>query len=159
MKKLTILTCTMIALGFMAITVRAQSPHYITGPDASLDDNNYCVAFKEAGLGSGGVQVTYTVTADATFTFQCFTKKGNMPQGEPNSVSFSGLTGQTTLTAHNGQITGEVCLVPQGAGRCRGKGLVNRLVGACYQNVTFSDTATGDTFDMPTLFSGVGCPP
>ncbi len=45
MKKLIILTCTMIALGFMATTVRAQSPHFIKGPTASLDTSTgeYCV--------------------------------------------------------------------------------------------------------------------
>jgi hypothetical protein len=124
MKKLSILTCTMIALGFMATIVRADSPHYIKGPTASLDANgDYCVSFKEAGLGS--TPITYTLTAgDGTvFTFQCFTKSGNRPQGEPNGISGSGETNVTTLTPHNGQITASICLTPEQDGAsCTGKG-------------------------------------
>jgi hypothetical protein len=107
MKKLSILTCTMIALGFMATTVRADNPHYIKGPTASLSsDGAYCVSFKEAGLGS--TEIFYTLTADATFTWQCFTKSGNNPQGSPNTVSFSGDTRTVGIVPHNGQITGSV---------------------------------------------------
>src|SRR2546428_10437606 len=99
MKNLSILTCTMIALSsFMAINVQA-GPHFITGPTASLGtDGDYCVAFKEAGLGGGNF--TFTITAaTAKFTFQCFTKSNNTPQGAPNSVNFSKLSAQTTLAS------------------------------------------------------------
>jgi hypothetical protein len=160
MKKLTILTCTMIALGFMATTVRAQSPHYIKGPTASLDANgDYCVSFKETGLGS--TPITYTLTAgDGTiFTFQCFTKKGNTPQGAPNGISGSGDSTSSTITPHNGQISATICLTPEQDGaHCQGQGLVLRLIGVCYQNVTFTDTGTGQTFNLDPLSSGVGCP-
>src|SRR5437762_7597177 len=135
MKRLSITILAMVAFaGFMATTVRAQSPHYIKGPTGSLSGNDYCVSFKEAGLGSGGVQVTYTISADATFTYQCFTKSNNTPQGAPNSLSFPHETSQTTLTAHNGQITGSVCLEPEGSGSCQGHGLESRLIGVCYTN-------------------------
>ena len=156
MKRLNILILT-IASSMLAINANAQSPHYIKGPSGALSGNDYCVSFKEAGLGSGGVQVTYTITADATFTYQCFTRSNNTPQGEPNSFSFPNDTNQTTLTAHNGQITGSVCLVPEGSGSCQGKGLVSRLVGVCYENVHFTDTATGQDYPQPDASSGTGC--
>jgi hypothetical protein len=156
MKKLSILTCTMIALGFMATTVRADSAHYIKGPTASLSGNDYCVSFKEAGLGS--TPVTYTITSDATFTWQCFTRSNNTPQGSPNSVSFPHDTNTITVQPHNGQITGELCLTPEGSGNCQGHGLVSRLIGVCYTNVTFTDSATGQTFTLDDMSSGTGCP-
>jgi hypothetical protein len=141
MKKLSILTFTMIALSsFMATTVRADSPHFLKAT-ASYDPTtgDLCVSFKEVGLGS--TPVTYTITADATFTFQCFTKSNNQPQGPPNSVSFSGDSAQETLTPHNGQITSSLCLSPEkdGAG-CQGGGLVLKLIAADYAGATFCDS-------------------
>jgi hypothetical protein len=143
MKKISILTLTMIALAsFMATTVSAQSPHFIKGPTAVYDSStgDLCVSFKEAGLGNA--PITYTITtADATFTFQCFTKSNNQPQGDPNGVSISDLSASTTLTPRNGQITGSLCLSPEkdGAG-CQGGGLVLKLLAASYSGVQFCDS-------------------
>jgi hypothetical protein len=160
MKKFSILTITVLALsGFAATSVRAQSPHYIKGPTASLSGNDYCVSFKEAGLGS--TPITYTITAGTgtTFTYQCFTKSSNTPQGAPNSVSGSGETSSTTLTPHNGSITATLCLLPEQDGAsCQGHGLELRLVGVCYQNVTFTDTGTNQTFTLDDMSAGSGCP-
>jgi hypothetical protein len=159
MKKLSILTCTMIALGFMATTVRADSPHFIKGPTATLDTNTgeYCVSFKEAGLGS--TPVTYTITAGegTLFTYQCFTKSGNNPQGSPNGISGSGDSTSTTITPHNGQVSATICLIPTPGGHCQGGGLVLRLVGADYDNVTFTDGLSAP-INIPDACSGVGCP-
>ena len=160
MKKLSILICTMIALGFMATTVRAQSPHFIKGPTATLDTNTgeYCVSFKEAGLGSGPVTYTITAGTGTTFTYQCFTKSGNNPQGSPNSVSGSGDSTSTTITPHNGTVSSTICLIPeQGGASCQGGGLVLRLVGTDYDNVTFTD-GLGTTVNIPDACSGSGCP-
>src|SRR5215212_10477644 len=102
------------AAAFSSTTAQAQSPHFIKGPTAALDTStgDYCVSFKEAGLGN--TPITYTITAQtATFTFQCFTKSNNQPQGAPNSVSFSNVSTSTTLTPRNGQITGSLCLIPE----------------------------------------------
>jgi hypothetical protein len=142
MKRLTILTLAVIALStFMATTVRAQSPHFIKGPTATLtSDGDLCVSFKEAGLGS--TPITYTISAGSeNFTFQCFTRNGNTPQGDPNGVSFSNVSAQTTLTPHNGQITGSLCLIPdQDGASCQGHGLVLKFIAAEYDSVTFCDT-------------------
>jgi hypothetical protein len=153
MRRFMMLTISVLALSsLMATTLRADSPHFIKGPSISFDSatGDHCVSFKEAGLGN--TPITYTIVAEtATFTFQCFTKSDNQPQGEPNSISFSNETATTTLTPRNGQITGSLCLLPEqdGAG-CQGKGLVLKLLAASYTNVTFCDA----TDNLCTTFEG-----
>jgi hypothetical protein len=152
MKKLSILICTMIALtGFMATTVRAGA-HFIKAT-ATLDPNTgqYCVSFKEAGLGS--TPVTYELTAGTeNFTFQCFTRKGNTPEGDPNGVSISNDSTQATLTPRNGQITASLCLTPdQDGASCQGHGLVLKLTAAEYINVTFCDITNSVCSAVPDL--------
>ena len=171
MKKLSILICTMIALsGFMATTVRAQSPHFIGTPTFSFDNTtgDLCASFKEAGLGS--TPVTYTLTADTeTFTFQCFTKSNNTPQGDPNSTSISNASTSTTITPHNGQITGSLCLTPCQGGSCQGGGLVLKLIAASYTgpitlcdqfgNCVTSDESFGGNLTSPIKASTLSpCP-
>jgi hypothetical protein len=159
MKKLSILTLTMIALGFMATTARADSPHFIKGPTASLDTSTgeYCVSFKEAGLGSTPVTYTLTAGAGTVFYYQCFTKSGNQPQGSPNGVSGSGDSTSTQITPRNGQVSATICLIPmQDGASCQGGGLRLRLVGTDYDNVTFTD-GLGNSFTIANTCSGVGC--
>ena len=161
MKRLSILTIAMIALSsFVATTVRAQSPHFIKGPTATLDTSTgeYCVSFKEAGLGSTPVTYTLTAGAGTVFTYQCFTKSGNNPQGAPNFVDGSNLTTVTTITPHNGTVSATICLTPEQDGAsCQGKGLVLRLIGTDYDNVTFSD-GLGNNVAIADACSGSGCP-
>jgi len=161
MKRLSILTIAMIALSsFVATTVRAQSPHFIKGPTATLDTSTgeYCVSFKEAGLGSTPVTYTLTAGAGTVFTYQCFTKSDNSPSGSPNGVSGSGDTTVTTITPHNGTVSATICLTPEQDGAsCQGKGLVLRLIGTDYDNVTFSD-GLGNNVAIADACSGSGCP-
>ncbi len=85
MRHFTMLTISVLALsGMMAPTLRADSPHFIKGPTAFLDTStgDYTVSFKEAGLGNTRITYSLTVTT-AKFTFQCFTKSGNTPEGAP----------------------------------------------------------------------------
>ena len=159
MKRLSILTLTMIALaGFMATTVRADSPHFIK-VSSSFDTKTgeFCVTFKEAGLGN--TPVTYVLSAPgSTFVYQCFTKSNNTPQGSPNSVSGSGDATSTTITPHNGTVSATICLIPQQDGAsCQGGGLVLRLIGTDYDNVTFTD-GLGNNITIPDACSGSGCP-
>ena len=158
MKKLSILTCTMIALSsFMATTVRADSPHFIKVSSTLNSDGTYCVSFKEAGLGS--TPVTYTLSAPgSTFVYQCFTKSNNTPQGAPNGVSPSSVSTSDTITPRNGQVSATICLTPQQDGAsCQGGGLVLKLIAVDYDNVTFSD-GVGNTVPIPDACSGSGCP-
>ena len=161
MKHLSILTLTIIALSsFMATTVQADSPHFVRGPTASLDTQtgDYCVTFKEAGLGN--LPITYVITAQtADFTFQCFTRHGNEPQGDPNHISVSNLSAQTTIQPHNGQITGTLCLSPQQDGaHCQGRGLVLKLIHVAYLNVQLCDVSNNVCANAASL-SGDIVPP
>jgi len=151
MKKTSILILTMLALSsFMATTVRADSPHFIRGPTASFDSStgDLCVSFKEAGLGNAPITYTLSVGSEL-FTFQCFTRHGNEPQGDPNNVSFSDVSTSTTITPHNGQITASICLEPQqGDADCQGGGLVLKLLAASYLDIHFCDVTDNICFDL-----------
>jgi len=118
-----------------------DSPHFIKGPTAALDTStgDYTVSFKEAGFGN--TPVTYELkAATESFTFQCFTKSNNTPQGAPNSISLSDVSTETTLTPRNGQITGSISLIPEQDGaNCQGKGLKLCLTAVSYSDVTFQD--------------------
>src|SRR5262245_26161305 len=138
--------------------LRAQCAHFVNGPTAAIDSStgDYTVSFKEAGLGN--TPITYSLTADsANFTFQCFTKSGNNPQGAPNGVSFSSDTVFVTLTPRNGQITGSISLIPQQDGAsCQGNGLNLFLTAAAYSGVTFCDVTDNLCQSVPDLqVSGV----
>jgi hypothetical protein len=153
MKQLSILTLTMLALtGFMATTVQAGSAHFLKA-SASVDPKTgeYCVTFKEAGLGN--TAITYVLQAGTEqFTFQCFTKSNNTPQGDPNGQTFSDASTSTTILPHNGQVTGTLCLDPQqGTADCQGGGLVLKLTAVDYENVTLTDTTNGAQISLPTL--------
>lgn len=139
----------MMALATVTVAL-ADSPHFVRGPVASFDSGtgDLCVSFKEAGLGN--TPITYTLTVGTEqFTFQCFTRHGNEPQGDPNNVSFSDQSVSTTITPHNGQITGELCLEPQqGDADCQGGGLVLKLIAAVYGGITFCDETDNICFDL-----------
>jgi hypothetical protein len=132
------------------MTVKADSPHFTRGPrpvfDASTGD--FCVTFTENGLGN--TPITYTLSAGSElFTWQCFTKSGNEPQGDPNGQSFSDQTVSTTITPHNGRIRGSLCLEPQqGDAGCQGRGLRLRLIAAAYTGLTFCDQTNNICFDL-----------
>src|SRR5947209_2191512 len=80
MKKLSILTLTMIALaGFMATTVRAQSPHFLScGASGVNSDGTLNASFKIAGLGSNQ-SIDVTAGADADATYGCLNVGDNCP--------------------------------------------------------------------------------
>jgi hypothetical protein len=155
MKKLSILTLTMLALS--SFIAWADSPHFVRGPTAALDGQTgaLCVNFKEAGLGN--LPITYTLTAGTeTFTFQCFTRHDNEPQGEPNFISFSDQSVSTTIQPHNGQITGSLCLDPQqGDADCQGGGLILKLIHVLYGDITFCDATNNICFDFGTFDTDV----
>jgi hypothetical protein len=134
----------------MASLVQADNPHFVRGPIAAFDSStgDFCVKFTEAGLGN--TPITYTMSVGSElFTFQCFTKSGNQPQGDPNGQSFSDQSVSTTITPHNGRIRGELCLEPQkGDAGCQGHGLRLKLIAASYQDVTFCDATNGICVDM-----------
>lgn len=154
MRHFTILTiCLAVVACFTTTAAVAQSPHFIGTPTGTLSTTtgDYVASFKEAGLGN--TPITYALTATTeTFTFQCFTKSGNMPQGAPNSVSFSAQSSFVTIQPRNGQITGSVSLTPEQDGAsCQGGGLVLFLIAVDYEGVTLTDMTDGITVSLPSL--------
>src|SRR5262245_43391018 len=152
----TLLLLSILVLS--SIQLRAQSPHFVKGPIATIDSTigDYTVTFKEAGLGN--TPITFSLTAQTEhFTFQCFTKSHNTPNGAPNGVSFSNESTFVTLQPRNGQITGSISLVPQQDGAdCQGNGLLLFLIAAAYSGVQFCDVTDNLCQTMPDLsVSGV----
>src|SRR6266436_5373380 len=92
-------------------------PHFNEDPVVSGVDSktgNITVTWTEEGLGTSGNAITYDFTAGpVTFTWQCFTKSGNQPQGTPNSTSQSELTNTVSLFPNrSGRISGSLTLSP-----------------------------------------------
>jgi hypothetical protein len=154
MKKLSILTCTMIALGFMATTVRAQNVHFIKcSANGVTNDGELNACFKIAGLGANE-SLDVTATADGSAVYACL----NHGQKCPNAANKSTVTG--TVTAHgifqsgkNGQITGCLTLDPPPNTdlNCpNGQRLV--LVSVSFTNVSVSAPGAGDCIPSPGTF-------
>src|SRR4030095_16984085 len=147
MKKLIVPLVILFALCGVA---QAQNAHFIRGPRANFDAStgDFCVSFTEAGLGN--TPITYTLSAAGElFTFQCFTRSNNTPQGDPNGQSFSDESVSTTIVPHNGRIRGSLCLEPQlGDAGCQGHGLVLKLIAASYSDITFCDSTNNICFDL-----------
>ena len=128
--------CTVVGVAY------AASPHFISASD-SIDatTGDLTATFKEAGLGN--TPITYDLSASTLYEFQCLTKRGNKPQGSPNAGGPSSENTQTTITPHNGQITGSLTLdvtFPPTTASCQGGGLKLCLVSASYTDVQLVDT-------------------
>ncbi len=152
MKNLTMSAFGLLVIGVLYVgTASAQSPHFIYA-NGSLDKaGDYVASFKEVGLGN--TPITYVLSAaTATFTYQCFTRSNNTPQGSPNSVSFcfSNESTSSTITPRNGQITGGLTLSPEQDGAsCQGHGPVLKLVAVDYEGVTLCDTTDNVCVNLP----------
>jgi hypothetical protein len=128
----------------------ASSPHFVKATGAVDGDGNYTASFKEAGLAN--TPITYTLTSgNTTFTFQCYTKSGNRPQGEPNGASFSNQLAMGTFPpSRNGQITASLTMSPlQGNADCQGGGLKLCLVAAAYRDMVLTDTTNNVFANLP----------
>jgi hypothetical protein len=181
MKKLSILTLTMIALSsFMAITVWAASPHFLrcaasgVNPDGTLN-----VSFTIAGLGDNQ-SLTVTASADANATYGCLnhgqqcpnaankvnvqtdvSATGTFPSGKNGQVTacltveVSGrVTAQGTFTSgKNGSIRGSLTVDPPPTTlNCPG-GQTLVLVSVSYTNVSVSAPGAGDCNTSPGTFA------
>jgi len=116
--------------------------HFISASDTiDKTTGDLTASFKEAGLGN--TPITYDLSANTHYLFQCFTKSGNKPQGTPNAGGPSSENAQTTIQPHNGQITGSLTLdvtFPPTNVACQGGGLKLCLVSATYTDVVLTDT-------------------
>ena len=150
MQRFSILAICLMAC--LTATTAWAGPHFVGTPTGTLNaSGDYVASFKEAGLGD--TPITYSLAATTeTFTFQCFTKSGNTPEGSPNSVTFSGQSSFVTITPRNGQITGSVLLTPEQDGAsCQGGGLRLFLIAVDYEGVTLTDTTDGVSVSLPSV--------
>ncbi len=131
------LSATLLAGTAMA----AANFHYANGAlvTSGAEAGNYTASFKETGLGN--TPITYDLEATVKYTFQCFTKSGNNPQGSPNIGGPSVENTQTTITPHNGQITGSLTLDVGGLKLC--------LTAVSYTGVSLMDTNNHLTAGLP----------
>jgi hypothetical protein len=155
MKKLSILTCTMIALAsFMAITVWAANPHFLRCRTSGLNsDGTLDVCFKIVGLGKNQT-LTVTASADANATYACLNNGGECPNAA-NKVSVSGtVTAQGTFqSGKNGQITACLTVDPPPTSLTCPPGQDLVLVSVSYTNVSVSAPGAGSCDTSPATFS------
>jgi hypothetical protein len=154
MKKVSISTLSLaLAATLSGLSAWADSPHFIKATGSLDNDGDYVASFKEAGLGTNQT-IDYVLSAGAgtQFTYQCYTRSNNSPQGDPNNVFPSDLkTGGTFNSGKNGQITASLTLVPQPTDGCQGGGLKLCLDFVSYQNVVLTDTTNGVSIGLPSL--------
>lgn len=157
MLRFTRIAMSLAILGCLAATTAlAQNGHYITlSPSISGTTGCYNITLKEAGLGNSGVtSVSYDLSATATFTAACFTKKGHVVQGQPKSGSGSA-SSITTLQVRNGSTQGTVSICPAAFTLpdpgCTGSQIL-AITSASYTNVTLNDQLASDvTAGVQTL--------
>lgn len=122
----------------------ADSPHYVSGPTASVQDNSLIVSWKAAGLGNTVTSADFNLSGTVTTTSQCFTKSGNpvngVPKSETNNVNQTG-----TFPVRNGQTTGSFTVSPLSTLTCTG----NQNV--VIQSVHFDLKLTGNELPPVTL--------
>lgn len=131
-----------VTAGVSAPAALADSPHYVKGPTATVQDNSLVVSWKAAGLGNTVTSADFALTGTVTTTSQCFTKSGNPVNGVPKSETTNvNLTG--TFPVRNGQTTGSFTISPLSTLTCTGNQHVVIL------SVSFDLTLTGN--DLPPV--------
>jgi hypothetical protein len=155
MKKLSILTLTMIALsGFMATTVRAQNPHFLRcGASGVNSDGTLNASFKIAGLGSNqSIDVTASASADATYA--CRNNGGQCPNAANKVNVQSDVSATGTFTSgKNGSITASLTVDPPPTSLTCPGGQKLVLVSVSYTNVSVSASGAGDCNTSPGSFA------
>jgi hypothetical protein len=154
MKKLNILTCTMIALGFMATTVWAGSPHFIRCRTSGLNsDATLDVCFKIAGLGKNQL-LTVTASAHADAVYACKNNGQQCPNAANKVNVQADVSAQGTFqSSKNGQITACLTIDPPPTTLTCPPGQDLVLVSVSYTNVSVSAPGAADCNTSPESFS------
>ena len=155
MKKLSILTCTMIALGsFMAITVWAASPHFLrTSASGVNSDGTVNVCFKIAGLGANE-SLTVTAGAAADATYGCLNRGGQCPNAANKVNVQSDVSASGTFTSgKNGSITACLAVEPPDTTLTCPGGQRLVLVSVSYTNLSVSAPGAGTAAVPPGTFA------
>jgi len=155
MKKLSILTPTMIALSsFMAITVWAASPHFLrcsvsgVNSDGSLD-----VCFKIAGLGANQT-LTVTASAHADAIYGCLNHGQQCPNAANKVEVQADVSATGTFTSgKNGSIRASLSVDPPPTELTCPNGQRLVLVSVSYTNVSVSAPGAGDCETSPGTFA------
>ena len=138
-----------VLVSVCAVTVLAQSPHFIRS-SASLDnDGSLVVSWKEAGLGANAL-ITYTASADATASYACVNHGGQCPQAA-NKEDVAGPVSATGIfsSGKNGQITASLTVEPPPTTLvCPGNQVVE-LAAVSYTNIALSDDTNGISAAVP----------
>jgi hypothetical protein len=155
--------CIMASIAMVSLTTGvalADNPHYVTGPDATLNGSgDAVVSWKEAGLGSIiPAEVTYTADADGTATYACINKGGNHPSAS-NKQAVNGpveATG-TFPIGKNGSITGSLSISPPASTlNCPG-GQAERLACVSYSGISLTSSAQMKTVAANPSSLGPAC--
>jgi hypothetical protein len=155
MKKLSILTLTMIALSsFMAITVWAVSPHFINCSASGVNsDGSLNVCFKIAGLGTNQT-LTVTASATADAVYGCLNHGQQCPNAA-NKVEVKAdvsASGQFT-SGKNGQITACLTVDPPPTTLTCPNGQELVLVSVSYTDVKVTAPGAGECDTSPGTFA------
>src|SRR4029450_9264082 len=173
MKKLSILTLTMVALvGFMAATVWATSPHFLRCAASGVNsDGTLDVSFTIAGLGDnqaltvtapaqvgagcGDTQaVPVTATPHSDSVYGCLNRGQQCPNAANKVEVHTDVSATGTFTSgKNGSIRASLTVDPPPTTlRCPG-GQTLVLVSISYTNVSVSAPGAGDCDTSPGTFA------
>jgi hypothetical protein len=102
-----------------ALAALADSPHYVNGPTATVQDNSLVVSWKATGPGNTVTSADFALNGTVSTTSQCFTQSGSpvngVPKSETNNVNQTG-----TFPVRNGQTTGSFTVSPLSTLTCTG---------------------------------------
>src|SRR6266566_8960454 len=155
MKKLSILTFTMIALvGFMATNARAQNPHFLRCSASGVNsDGSLNVCFKIAGLGDNqSIDITASAHADAVYACKNNGQQCPNAANKVNVQSDVSATGSFT-SGKNGSITACLAVEPPDTTLTCPGGQRLVLVSVSYTNLSVSAPGAGTAAVPPGTFA------
>jgi len=155
MKHSTLFILAMLALSsFMATTVRAQNPHFLScGASGVNADGTLNASFKIAGLGSNQT-ITVTASAHADATYACRNNGQQCPNAANKVNVQSDVSASGTFTSgKNGSIRASLTVDPPDTFLTCPGGQKLVLVSVSYTNVRVSAPGAGDCNTSPGSFA------
>ena len=135
------ISLALLALCVMASMVFATSPHFVTGPNATLQTTgNLTVSWKEAGLGDN-VTIHYTSSAQATAVYACINGGGKHAQATNKETATAPVTCSGDFSSgKNGNIIASLTCPLPGAGdfSCP-SGQTLTLTSVSYSGISLTD--------------------
>src|SRR5438132_8340793 len=155
MKRLSILTLTMIALsGFMVTSAWAQNPHFLScGASGVNPDGSLNVSFRIAGLGSNqSIDITASAHADAVYACK---NGGQQCPNAANKVNVqSDVSASGTFTSgKNGSVRASLTVDPPSTSLTCPGGQKLVLVSVSYTSVKVTAPGASDCDTSPGTFS------